>query len=725
LEESACKKVCCVTKTFSYIFHCINSPPMKNLLILFLLLTSILIWSCQKDSTSKEWREYLGGPDRNHFSTLDQINIENVKNLKVAWEYHTADSGQLQCNPIIAHGILYAMTASVQPFALDAATGKELWRIRDTLKQSGNATSRGVAYWESGDDKRILYTSDSWLYAVNAENGKSISDFGNNGRVSLSEGLYRGKDRFVISNTPGTIFEDLIIMPLRLSEGLDAAHGAIQAFNVRTGKGEWIFKTIPEKGEPGSETWPLNIYDDETVGAANNWSGMAIDRARGILYVPTGSAAFDFYGGNRKGANLFANTLLALDANTGKRIWHYQFVHHDILDRDAPAPPNLLTVTRDGKKIDAVAQVTKQGFVFLFDRENGTPLFEIKEEPMPASDVPGEEAWPTQPIPVKPEPFARQTLTQNDINPNASNKDELISKLKSARSEGPFTPLAANGSIIYPGLDGGAEWGGSAVDPQGIIYINSNEMAWLLSLNKKAGNDGKFVHPGQQVYANYCSSCHGAERNGNPASGFPSLVNVNNRFQRDHVLNVIAKGKGMMPAFKQITDQQKKLLVAFLYGDKVDVNDKVEVEAKADDKTTYRISGYTKFLDSNGNPAVKPPWGTLNAIDLNTGEYVWKKTFGSYPELDSAYGFQTGSESYGGPIITAGGVLLIAGTKDKKFRAYNKSTGDLIWETVLPAAAFATPSTYEVDGKQYVVIACGGTKLRSKKGESYIAFALP
>jgi quinoprotein glucose dehydrogenase len=699
---------------------------MKRLFSIFFLPTLLLISSCQKDSASKEWREYLGGPDRNHFSTLDQINIENVKSLKVAWEYHTADSGQVQCNPIIAHGRLYAMTAKVQPFALDAATGKEIWRIRDTLKQSGNATSRGVTYWESGDDERILYSSDSWLYAVNAENGKPIVDFGNNGRVSLSENLLRGKDRFVISNTPGTVYEDLIIMPLRLSEGHDAAHGAIQAFNIRTGKLEWTFKTIPEKGEAGSETWPANVYEDETVGAANNWSGMSVDRKRGIVYVPTGSAAFDFYGGNRIGANLFANTLLALDAKTGKRIWHFQFVHHDILDRDAPAPPNLLTVTHNGKKIDAVAQVTKQGFVFLFDRENGTPLFDIKEVPMPSSDVPGEEAWPTQPIPVKPEPFARQTLTENDINPNASNKNELILKLKNVRSEGPFTPLSATGSIIYPGLDGGAEWGGSAVDPEGIIYINSNEMAWLLSLNKKSQDaNAKIIHPGQQVYSNYCSSCHGAERNGNPASGFPSLVNINNKFQRDHVLNVIAKGKGMMPAFKQISDSEKKLLIAFLYGDKVDLNDKVEVESKADANTLYKISGYTKFLDSEGNPAVKPPWGTLNAIDLNTGTYVWKKTFGNYPKLESAYGFETGSESYGGPVITAGGLLFIAGTKDKKFRAYNKSTGDLVWETFLPAAAFATPSTYQVDGKQYVVIACGGTKLGAKKGESYIAFALP
>lgn len=698
---------------------------MRTYIPLILLLVTGL--SCQqKDTHHNDWREYLGGPGRNHYSTLDQINLKTINDLQVAWEYHTSDSGQLQCNPIIVNGVLYGMTARTLPFALDAATGKELWRLQDTAKATWYGTSRGLSYWEDGEDKRILYTKESWLYAVDAISGRAINSFGTAGRVHLGTGLGKGAlDRFVISNTPGTIYKDLIIMPLRISEGADALPGHVQAFNVRTGKLAWVFKTIPHPGEEGYETWPAHTYQDSTVGAANNWSGMAIDRDRGIVYVPTGSAAFDFYGGDRKGSNLFANTLLALDANTGKKIWHYQLVHHDILDRDPPAPPNLITVTHHGERIDAVAQVTKQGYVFLFDRENGKPLFEIEEVPVPASDIPGEEAWPTQPRPVKPLPFARQSLTEEDLNPYSTNKEALLETFRKSRNEGPFTPLSAQGTIIFPGLDGGAEWGGAAVDPEGILYVNSSEMPWLISLqeNKSIPTEG-LLHPGEQLYAEHCSACHGAERKGNIASGFPSLVNPESKFERNHVIQVITRGKGMMPAFKRLSENEKKILVAFLYGDEPPPSDGNKKEAGEKMKGGYAISGYTKFLDAEGYPAIRPPWGTLNAIDMNTGEYVWKKVYGEYAALINKGIPQTGAESYGGPVVTAGGLLFIAGTRDGKFRAYNKITGELVWETMLPAAAFATPSTYVVGEKQFIVIACGGTKLGAAKGDSYVAFSL-
>jgi quinoprotein glucose dehydrogenase len=695
--------------------------------------TLSFLFSCgnekESQSGSREWREYLGGPDRNHYSELDQINLSNVSTLTKAWEYHTLDSGQIQCNPIIVNGVLYGMTATTQPFALHAETGKELWRQRDSLGTTWYGTGRGLVYWEDGDDKRILYTKESWLLALNASNGTPILTFGDSGRVSLKAGLgATAEQKFVISNTPGTVFEDLIIMPIRVSEGTDAAPGYIQAFNLKTGKLAWVFKTIPDPGQPGYETWPTDAYKNTDVGAANNWSGMAIDRKRGIVYVPTGSAGFDYYGGNRKGSNLYANTLLALNARTGERIWHYQIVHHDILDRDAPAPPNLLTVTHEGKKIDAVAQVTKHGYVFLFNRETGDPLFPIEEKAFPSSDVPGEEAWPTQPIPTKPEPYARQLVTENDLNPHSNFKTELLETLKKSRSEGPFTPLSKQGSIVFPGLDGGAEWGGAAVDPDGIMYVNSSEMAWLIALNETALIDAsKMINPGEQVYASNCSSCHGSERKGNASSGFPSLVNLGDRLQKQHVLNVITGGKGMMPAFKKLSEKEKNDLIAFLYGEKVNASAAkkepgIEVNKN---RPLYNISGFTKFLDKDGYPGIAPPWGTLNAIDLNTGEYKWKKVFGEYPELIEKGIPQTGSESYGGPVITAGGLLIIAGTKDQKLRVYNKSNGDLVWETKLPAAGFATPSTYEVNGKQFIVIACGGTKLGAKKGESYVAYALP
>ncbi len=692
----------------------------------------LFLTACSSDDTStdQEWKEYLGGPERNHYSALTQINLSNVKQLQVAWEYHTQDSGQVQCNPIIVNGILYGMTATVQPFALDAATGKEIWRVRDTTGTTWYGTSRGVSYWEDKDDRRILFTKESWLYAIDARTGKSISSFGKNGRVHLGSGLgEKAKHRFVISNTPGAVYEDIIIMPLRLSEGNDALPGYIQAFNIRTGKLEWVFKTIPHPTEFGYDTWPPEAYKDSTVGAANNWSGMAVDQDRGIVFVPTGSAAFDFYGANRKGDNLFANTLLALNARTGERIWHYQMVHHDILDRDPPAPPNLVTVTHDGEKIDAVAQITKQGYVFLFNRETGEALFPIEEVPTPSSDIPGEVASPTQPRPVKPLPYARQTLTAADISPYAANREELLSTLKKSKSEGPFAPLTRQGTIIFPGLDGGAEWGGAAVDPDGIMYVNSNEMAWLISLDTAKADKMKFIHPGEQVYAAHCTACHGKDRKGNIASGFPSVENIKTRLSRDQLSTIISAGKGMMPAFKKLTAQEKNVLIAFLFDEKgiAKKEDKKEAgqESSAGKKKEFKISGYTKFLDSDGYPAINPPWGTLNAIDLNTGEYLWKKTYGEYPELTARGIPQTGSESYGGPITTASGLLFIAGTKDGKIRAYDKKSGELLWEVKLPAAAFATPSTYSVNGKQYIVIACGGTKLGASKGESYVAFALP
>jgi quinoprotein glucose dehydrogenase len=706
---------------------------MKKTLFFSLFLLGIIACKPEKPTYgTNEWKEYLGGPERNHYSPLDEIDKNNVQQLRLAWEYHSLDSGQVQCNPIIVDGVLYALTATTKAFALDAATGKEIWKTKSEGPDTYN-TGRGVSYWEEGNDKRILYTSGEWLYAVDARTGIRISSFGDSGRVSLKSGLGEtSKDKMVISNTPGTVYEDLIFMPLRVSEGPAASLGSIQAFNIRTGKLAWVFHTIPEPGEFGYDTWPKDVYKNTAgVGAANNWSGMSVDRKRGLLFVPTGSAASDFYGAHRKGANLFANSLLALDAKTGKRIWHFQFVHHDILDRDPPAPPNLVTVRHNGELIDAVAQVTKQGYVFVFNRETGKPLFPIREIPVPQSDIPGEESWPTQPLPEKPAPYARQSLTEKDINPYAENKQELIALLRQSRSEGPFTPLSEKGTIIYPGLDGGAEWGGAAVDPDGIMYINSNEMAWLISLKRDSVQTGNSnMTPGQGLYVANCTTCHGANRKGNPASGYPSLVDIGSRRKREATSNIISHGKGMMPAFPKLTEEQKKSLVAFLFNDEraASVQSKepgLNNRLKNDSGVSYSISGYIKFLDKKGLPAISPPWGTLNAINLNTGGYVWKIPFGEIPELAGKGNDAHGAESYGGPVITGSGLLFIAGTKDGYFRVYDKTNGKLLWQTLLPAAAFATPSTYMVNGKQYIVMACGGTKLGAKKGESYVAFALP
>jgi quinoprotein glucose dehydrogenase len=694
---------------------------------LFLLVAAKQLTAHHDDLTYGGWEEYLGGPDRNHYSSLTQINPGNVTKLEVAWTYATPDSGQMQVNPIIVDGILYGVTSAVQAFALDAATGKELWMFGDKSKVGSN-TSRGVTFWSDGDDKRIMHAMGAYLYALDARTGKLIEGFGDGGRIDLHTGLPAiAQKKFMVSNTPGTIFGDLIIMPLRLSEDSEAAPGDLRAFNVRTGKLEWTFHTIPYPGEFGYETFPPDAYKNTYTGGANNWAGMAIDRKRGILYIPTGSAGYDFYGGKRKGKNLFANCLLALDARTGKRLWHFQTIHHDLWDRDLPAPPNLITVTQNGKRIDAVAQVSKQGYVFVFDRVTGKPLFPIKEVAVPKDGLPGEFPWPTQPVPTLPASFARHAyeLTEKDISPYAEDRDSLVIKFRGYKKE-LFALPGKQGTVILPGFDGGAEWGGAAADPSdGILYVNSNEMAWIMTMkDTPKQSELSALSPGEKVYTTYCASCHGPQRKGNAVSGYPSLVDIGARRDRVFVSNILTTGKGMMPGFPMLTAAEKQALMSFLFGD-----EKVEAvsAAPASKKTylPYQSTGYNKFLDKAGLPAISPPWGTLNAIDLNTGKYLWKIPLGETESLKAQGYPATGTENYGGPVVTASGLLFIAATKDGKFRVFNKKTGGLLWETTLPAAGFATPSTYEVNGKQYVVIACGGTKLGTKKGNQYVAFALP
>ncbi|MDJ1483910.1 PQQ-binding-like beta-propeller repeat protein [Cytophagaceae bacterium YF14B1] len=707
-----------------------------------LSLLFILFNSCtqQKDSllgqSGNDWPEYLGNAARSHYSTLEQINLQNVNQLQVAWTYQsggrdtTNNQTQIQCNPIIIDGILYATSPRIEVFALNAATGKEIWKFSAADfwggKNASAGTNRGVTYWKSDseDEQRIIFTAGSFLFALDARTGKPIESFGDSGRVDMRKELdYDKKDFFIVSNTPGVIYKDFLIMGMRLSETADAAPGHVRAYNIRTGKREWIFHTIPQPGEYGYDTWK-DKDSWKKIGGANCWTGMAVDSQRGIVFVPTGSAAFDFYGGNRKGQNLFANCLIALDARTGKRIWHFQTVHHDIWDRDLPSPPNLITVTQNGKKIDAVAQTTKSGFVFLFERETGRPLFPIEEKPVQESTMPGEKAWPTQPIPVKPQPFARQSFEVADVNSFSTQKDSLIARLKAVKTGENFIPPSREGTVILPGFDGGAEWGGAAADPDGILYINSNEMPWILQMIDIPTVNASDPHSeAKQLFATNCTSCHGANRQGNGV--YPSLIDVKKRRTETYALNLLKTGKGFMPAFATLKDSEREALVNFLF-DKVP--QQKEPGSLADMRTLgvpYTITGYNRFVDKDGYPAIKPPWGTLNAIDMNTGEYLWKVPLGEYTNLTTKGITGTGTENYGGPVVTAGGLLFIAATKDEKFRAFDKKTGKIVWETQLPAGGYATPSTYAVNGKQYVVIACGGGKMNTKSGDSYVAFALP
>ncbi|MEY2904774.1 MAG: hypothetical protein RJA52_790, partial [Bacteroidota bacterium] len=551
-----------------------------------------------------------------------------------------------------------------------------------------------------------------------------ILSFGDSGKIDLHLGLPEiAQNKFMTSNTPGAVFKDLIIMPVRLSEGEDAAPGDIRAFNIRTGTLEWTFHTIPYPGEEGFETFPPNAYLNTEVGAANNWAGMAIDEKNEMVFVPTGSAGYDFYGGNRKGQNLFANTLLALDANTGKKIWHYQAIHHDLWDRDFPAPPNLIKVKRDGKTIEAVAQITKQGYVFVFERLTGKPLFEIEEILVPRSDLEGEEAWATQPRPVLPQPFARSSheITESDLNPYTSEPERILREFKEIDKRW-FAPPSEMGTLILPGFDGGAEWGGAAAHPEnGIIYINSNEMPWVMKM-KRVEENQTFQSIGQKLYLKHCASCHRENLKGNIASGYPSLEGITYKRDEAYLMNIISKGKGMMPGFTQINKEEIQKLIDFL-GKKPDSQMEMVAESISS-PIQYRMQGYNKWLDKDGLPGIAPPWGTLNAIDLNTGEYLWKIPFGEEPQLAAKGILNTGTENYGGPLLFENGLLLIGASKDGYFRAFNSKTGELLWRYKLPFAAFATPATYMVNGKQYIVIACGGTKLGTEKGNVYVAFSL-
>jgi len=684
-------------------------------------------------AADQDWRTHGGDPGHKQSSALDQINRENVKKLRVAWTYHTGDPvadnrTQIQCHPIIVGSVLYGTSPKIKVFALDAATGRELW-VFDPFGAGAAQTSlgvnRGVTYWEDGDDQRILVTAGQRLFALDAKTGKPVPTFGVGGSVSLLEGLDRDvSGLYVLSNTPGAVYKDLLILGTRVSEGPGAsAPGHIRAYDVRTGKIRWIFHTIPQPGEFGYDTWPKDAWT--RIGGANAWSGISVDERRGLVFLPTGSAAFDFWGGNRQGANLFANCVLVLEAATGKRVWHYQLVHHDLWDRDLPAAPVLVTVKRDGKDVDAVAQITKSAQVFLFDRATGAPLFPIEERPVPPSDLKGEAAWPTQPVPLKPEAFARQALTEADLTDRTpAAHAAVLARLRAVRTGRPFIPPSAQGTVIFPGFDGGGEWGGPAFDASsGLLYVNANEMPWILTMVEidRAKESSDAAH-GRVVYQQNCVACHGLEGKGDPQGQYPPVAGIDKKLTREAVGSLIATGKGVMPSFGMLTERQRAQLVAYLFGDKPKAT---AGEDPPDLTIPYTHTGYNRFLDPDGYPAVKPPWGTLNAIDLNKGEIVWKKVLGELPELTKQGLPPTGTENYGGPIVTAGGLLFIGATKDEKFRAFDKTTGALLWETSLPAGGYATPSTYSVGGKQYVVIAAGGGKMGTKSGDAYVAFALP
>jgi quinoprotein glucose dehydrogenase len=666
-----------------------------------------------------DWPVYGGAAENNHYSSLTQINQSNVKKLTMAWSFDTKEEGGLQTSPIAVNGILYGISPTQKIFALDAATGKMLWKFDSGVV--GTQPDRGLSYWTDGKSARILVGVMNFLYALEAATGKPIASFGEAGRIDLRKNLGRepAEAQSIYLTSPGVVYKDLIIVGGRQPETLPAPPGDIRAFDVRSGKLRWSFHTIPHPGEFGENTWSRDAW--KSSGAANNWTGMSLDSKRGIVYVPTGSAAFDFYGGDRIGDNLFANCLIALYAETGERIWHFQSVRHDLWDRDFPSPPALLTVKRGAEKIDAVAQITKHGYVYLFDRANGETLFPIDYRKYPASNVPGETAAAEQPLPTRPAPFARQSLDESQLsNRTAAVHQWAVEQFRKFRSDGQFVPFSVGkDTVVFPGFDGGAEWGGPAVDAEtGVIYINANDVAWTGALAENTGGNNP-----KNIYLSQCGVCHGDKLKGSPPA-IPALTGIRERLHPKQIAATIKNGKGRMPGFPNLTEEQMFALIEYLTS-----GESKELESSAPSPNTikYRFTGYKKFLDPDGFPAVAPPWGTLNAIDLNTGEYLWKIPFGEYPELVEKGMKDTGTENYGGPVVTAGGLLFIGASNfDKKFRAFDKATGKLLWETTLPFSGNATPITYEVHGRQFVVIAAGGGKdPKSGSGGVYVAFALP
>jgi len=719
--------------------------------------------SVKQPPQNNDWPTYGGNAAGNRYSPLSQINTQTVKNLKLAWSYDTGDNKDpsqrgmdIQCQPIVIKGVLYGTSPRLKLFAVDAATGKQHWQFdpfADPEKKPRFHPVRGVMYWEDsngGTDKRILYTVGSFLYAIDASTGKLVASFGKNGTVDLHEGLgdketlgHEVANLSIRVTTPGVIYKDLLITGSAVNEGGDAPPGYLRAFNVRSGKLEWVFHTIPLPGEYGYETWAKDSY--KKIGGANCWAGLVVDEKRGVVYAGTGSPSVDFYGGARPGQNLFANCVIALNATTGKRIWHFQTVHHDLWDRDLPCPPNLIRVKHNGKMVDAVAQATKDGYVFVFDRDTGKPLFPVKEVPVMTSPaLPGEQPWPTQPVPTKPAPFVRQELTENEITTRTPEAHAyVLDRYKNSRHGSKYMPPSLEGSLFY-GFGGGAEWGGNAADPDGILYQNANTMLWWLKMRDvRAQADGVALSRGGALFNTNCAACHAVgDKSGGgsqTAQAYPNLTDVGKRLTKEQIASILTTGRGRMPSFGHLSTDDREAIIRFLL--KLDtkpaatavlndshssvVNTPTPEGADFPYSPPYLNNGNTQFRDQDNYPAIKPLWGTLNAINLNTGEYLWQVPLGEYTELTKKGIPPTGTENHGGPIVTAGGLIFIAATYDEKLRAFDKKTGKIVWEYKLPAGGFATPITYMVDGKQYITIAAGGTRYGLKSGGSYVAFALP
>jgi quinoprotein glucose dehydrogenase len=661
-----------------------------------------------KAESFRSWTRSHGDSGSRRYSALTQINRDNVSRLEVAWTYRSKDGkGNIQANPIVVDGVMFAPTVGDFIVAVDAATGTERWRFKPEIvgrkRLEDNAARRGLVHWPGDTTRspRLIFPCGNWLYALDPQTGKPITEFGENGRAHIPAACV----------VAPAIFKNVIVVPGFAKD--------VFGYDLASGKLLWTFHTIPQPGEFGHDTW------DKPNQGANCWGGMALDEQRGIAYITTGSPKPNFIGVPHHGDNLFANCVIALDALNGKRLWHFQEIRHDFWDLDLPAPPNLITVTRDGRRVDAVAATTKIGNTLLLDRVTGKPLFPFRLRRAPTSKLPGEQTAPYQPDLELPQPFARQLFSTNDvtdISPEA--RAAILNKVKFANT-GWFEPFEENKPTIFYGLHGGAEWTGAAVDAaSGWLYVTANELPWQITVTRAGGLRPKNTGtPGEAIYKAACMTCHGEQKEGVGVS--PPLLAIEKRMKDADVLALMKTGRNLMPVAPELTPQQQKDLMDFVF----DRDLPAEVLAKRDvrgERPTYVFAGYPKLLDPEGYPGVKPPWGTLNAIDLNTGKLVWKVPLGEYPELTARGIPKTGTENFGGAMVTAGGLVFAGGTRDECLRAFDAKTGKELWKHKLPFGGVAPPATYEVNGRQYVVIAAtGGGKLGLPTGDAYVAFALP
>ena len=676
---------------------------------------------------NRDWPVYLGDQKRSQYSSLAQINATNVHRLEPAWEYHTGDAtdrSTMYSNPLIIDGVLYAVTPSLNAVALDAASGERIWSFDPAKHNDGTVIrqrNRGVTYWKGDEGERIFHFVRDRAYAIDARSGELIRSFGSGGHIDLRENL--GVEPEVVAlqmTTPGAVYKNLLILGSRVNETYGSSPGHIRAYDAVTGELEWTFHTIPQPGEFGYDTW--SWPEGETFGGGNAWGGVTIDEGRGWVFVGTGSATDDFYGAFRKGKNLFANSVVALDAATGERKWHYQIVRHDIWDYDLPAAPILVTVRDGDTERDAVVQLTKMGLTFVLDRDTGEPIFPVHDIPVPRSDVPGEEAWRTQPFPLKPPPLVRLAITEADLtNITPEAHDYALQEFRRYRSGSIYTPPSLQGTLTMPGHLGGSQWNGGAFDPElNVLYVNVNEAPTINKLRPvyldAAGETQTQAQLGRQIYETNCMSCHGSDLKG---TSLPGTSLRNSDLSHQELDTVIVEGRNNMPAYPQFRVRELDALETY-------IGSPPDTSPSGGASRRYSVDGYTVFTDPHGVPAIAPPWGTLNAIDLNKGEILWKVPLGEYPQLAAKGIRNTGTMNFGGVVATAGGLIFVAATADEKIRAFEKHSGRLLWEYQLPAGGYATPSVYMVDGKQYVAIAAGGSgKNGTKSGDSIIAFALP